>query len=110
MLILKESKSKLTEAVVIDIPKNLGADVKYWDSLPIGTKQEFRASYDQLEDDNDHPGCAYLIARYAKNYKVMQTVLYITAIHYLLGSIPQELQRYRFEITNPLWKKIVGSK
>jgi hypothetical protein len=110
MIRFEETKSKFDEAAVIEIPKILARDVKRWDSLPLGTKEEFRASYDKLEDDNDSPGCAYLIARFSKDKKVMQTVLYITAIHFTLGSIPYDLQQYRYAITNPLWNKIMGRK
>jgi hypothetical protein len=110
MIVFEESKSKFDEAAGLEIPKIVASEVKYWDSLPLKTKVEFRAAYDKLEDDNDHPGCAYLIAKFAKDKKVLQTVLYITAIHFTLGNIPYELQRYRHEITNPLWKKIVGGK
>ena len=106
-----EPVKRLTEAAALEIPKIVSQDVKLiWDVLPLKTKEDFLAAYEKLEDENDHPGCAYLIAKFAKNQKVLQTVLYINAIHFVLGSIPYELQKLRYELTNPLYKKIVGQK
>jgi len=106
MLFFNESRIQET----LEIPKNIAKYVKYWDSLPLKNVDEFKASYDKLEDDNDHDGCAYLCARYAKDKKVMQILIYLNAIHTLEGSLPYELSRYRHEVSNPLYNKIMNSK
>jgi hypothetical protein len=105
-----EEKAILIEAGILEVPKIVAQDVKYWDSLPLKTKDEFMASYGKLEDVNDSPGCAYLIAKFAKDKKVLQAILYINAIHFVFGSIPYDLQKLRYELTNPLYKKIAGQK
>jgi hypothetical protein len=106
MIVFNEDKHALNEAA-LDIPKILTAEVKYWDSIPLKTKEDFIAAYGDLEDNNDHTGCAYIIAKFAKNKKVMQIVLYIAAIHHTEGSMPYELDRYRYDITDPLYTAIV---
>jgi len=105
-----EEVKKLREAGNLEIPKIVANDVKVWDKFPLKTKEEFFAAYGKLEDENDHPGCAYLIAKFAKNQKVLQMVLYICAIHFTFGSLPYELDKLRYELTNPLYKKIAGQK
>jgi len=105
-----EEISKLHEVVSLEIPKIVANDVKLWDKFSLKTKKEFFTAYHELEDENDHPGCAYLIAKFAKNQKVLQMVLYICAIHFTYGSLPYELDKLRYELTNPLYKKIAGQK
>jgi hypothetical protein len=40
----------------------------------------------------------------------LQAVIYINAISYLFDYTPYGLDKVRFDMTNPLWKKIVGSE
>lgn len=104
-------KKKFDEAaLVMETPKLIVPLVKYWDKFPLGTKEEFFAAYEKLEDMNHHDGCAYLIAKFSKNKKVTQMILYITAIHEIFGSMPYELDRLRYELTAPMYKKIAGMK
>jgi len=113
MLMFREKKEiRLREETVktLEIPKLIAPLVKYWDSLPLGTKEQFFASYEKLEDMNEHDGCAYLTAKYAKNKNVTQMILHITAIHEIFGSMPYELDKLRYALTNPLYKKIAGQK
>jgi len=105
-----EEANKLSEAGTLEIPKAVAKDVKYWDGLPLKTKEEFFAAYEKLEEDNDHNGCAYLVAKFSKNQKVLQMVLFIAAIHDLHGDTPYELDKLRYILTNPLYKKIAGQK
>jgi len=92
----------------LEVPKIAAKDLEYWDSFPLNTKEEFQAAYDDLQDINHHNGCAYLTAKFAKEKKIMQIILYISAIHAVFGSLPYELDKLRFELTNPLYKKILG--
>jgi len=110
MFIFADKKKILNEAATPEVPKIIASLVKYWDSFPLKTKADFFAAYEELEDENHHDGCAYLIAKYAKNNKVMQMVLYIAAIAEIYGSMPYELDKLRYELTNPMYKKIAGQK
>jgi len=110
MFVFADGKSKLTEAALPEVPKMIASLVKYWDSFPLKTKEEFFAAYEKLEDENHHDGCAYIIAKFSKNARVTQMILYLTAIHEIYGSMPHELDRLRYELTNPMYKKIAGQK
>jgi len=106
---LKEAV-KLFEVGTLEVPKSAAQDLRYWDSLPLKTKEDFVKAYEKLEDENHHDGCAYIIAKFAKDKKVMQIVLYIAAIHNVYGSLPFELGDLRYNLTNHLYNKIVGRK
>ena len=105
MFYFKEEKVRFSEA--LDIPKLVVKDVKYWDSLPIKNVNEFYATYSELEDENDHTGCAYICAKYKKKQKEMQMLIYLHAMHMVFNALPYELSQLRFALSNPLYKDIM---
>jgi len=90
----------------LQIPRSVAGDVKYWDSFPIKTLEQLRKAYAELENDNDHTGCVYLLAKFKKNKKTMQILIYITAIHDEIGSMPKEIYDYRYRLSTELEKGI----
>ena len=106
----KVNRSAKNKKAGLEVPRSEVQILEYWDSFPLKTKEEFLAAYDELEDINHHTGCAYLIAKFAKKKKIMQIMLYISAIHSVFGCLPYELDKLRFELTNPLYKKILGQE
>ena len=107
MIVVKENK-KLNEAT-LEIPKINKTNVIEWDRMPIGNLAELKASYEDFVESNWHTGAAYLLAKFARNGKAMQILIYIDTIHTLIGSLPHGLDKLRYDVSQPIYNKYLAN-